>query len=321
MACPKNIFFLTCFILSIFCSAFAEENMLAYFCINRTGFYTNGSMYQTNLNNLLSTLPSQIDQFGYANSTSGKFPDQANAVVLCRGDVDPDACRKCANSSIPILTGLCPRNKEAVGWWDSCMLRYSNKTLTGPESIAEEETFWIYNVQTNATSPEKFSKDVNLLLEDLKPKAAAGGTRLKFAAGKIDGPDSESIYALLQCAPDLSEQQCSDCLNRTISLYPICCDSRIGGRVITPNCNFRYEIGAFYNQTNVQALTPSPAPSVLQSVPPPPPPVLQLAPPPSSSLPPPLPPPSGNGNIKKTVTSINVVSVSSLLFLILLIAN
>ncbi|XP_047310309.1 cysteine-rich receptor-like protein kinase 44 [Impatiens glandulifera] len=252
-------FFLTCFII-LLCSALAQENLLQHFCIDRTGFYNDGSMYQTNLNNLLSTLPSQIDQFGYTNSTSGQVPDQANAVVLCRGDVDPDTCRNCATSSIPILTGLCPRNNEAVGWWDSCMLRYSNQTLTGPESIAENETFWNYNDKTNATNPVQFKEVAQSLLEDLKTKAETGGSRLKFAAGNHIGPDFQTIYAIVQCTPDLSEVSCSDCLTRTISLYPNCCDSRIGGRVLTPNCNFRYEIDAFYNKSNVEALTPPPPP-------------------------------------------------------------
>ncbi|XP_047310312.1 cysteine-rich repeat secretory protein 38-like [Impatiens glandulifera] len=234
---------------SIFGSIFGQQEFLQHFCMDKNGFYTRGSVYEKNLNTLLSRLPSLIDSYGYSNSNSGKVPDRANAVVICRGDVSSDACRDCVKRSVPMLTKLCPTTKAAVGWLDYCMLRYSSGPLTGPQSISPNETFWVYNDQRNTTSPDQFNKVLQSLLEDLKPKAAAGGSRLKFAAGNRLGPDFQSIYAIVQCAPDLSAVTCSDCLTRTFSLYPICCDKRIGGRVITPNCNFRYEIGAFYNQT------------------------------------------------------------------------
>lgn len=56
---------------------------------------------------------------------------------------------------------------------------------------------------------------------------------------------------------DLSELQCSDCLDRAIGEIPNCCSGKIGGRVLKPSCNFRFETERFYNPT---ANSPPPSP-------------------------------------------------------------
>ncbi|KAJ0024957.1 hypothetical protein Pint_07108 [Pistacia integerrima] len=73
----------------------------------------------------------------------------------------------------------------------------------------------------------------------LKKKAASGGCHRKFARGNRTTPSCQTIYALVQCTPDLSEQQCIDCLNNATALIPTACAGKQGCRVIAPSCNFR----------------------------------------------------------------------------------
>nr|GFA86640.1 cysteine-rich RLK (receptor-like protein kinase) 26 [Tanacetum cinerariifolium] len=60
-----------------------------------------------------------------------------------------------------------------------------------------------------------FTRDLLNLLSNLTAEAAAGGSLLKYAAGTMTRPNSEVTYALVQCTPDLSEQQCTNCLKDT----------------------------------------------------------------------------------------------------------
>ncbi|KAI3743376.1 hypothetical protein L1987_61083 [Smallanthus sonchifolius] len=59
----------------------------------------------------------------------------------------------------------------------------------------------------------------SLIMNELIGDAAAGGL-LKFASGTKNGPDSITIYALVQCTPDQSEEQCRNCFDALITMYP-----------------------------------------------------------------------------------------------------
>ncbi|KAJ0086103.1 hypothetical protein Patl1_07350 [Pistacia atlantica] len=178
-------------------------------------------------------------------------------MALCRGDVKPDTCRSCIQNSSLQLTKSCPTQKEAVVWFDDCMLRYSNRSFFGNMEFGPYA--WMYN-PNNVSEVSQFREVLGKFLNNLTKIAASGGPLRKFATGNSTTPGSPSIYALMQCTPDLSEQECVECLNNVTSLIPQCCDGRQGGRVMAPSCNFRYEKDIFYNST-VYVATPSPSPS------------------------------------------------------------
>lgn len=94
--------------------------------------------------------------------------------------------------------------------------------------------------------------------------AAANGSLRKFAIGTTTALNFQPLYGLVQCTPDLSELDCSDCLARTMAEITNCCGMKQGGKVVKPNCNVRYEISRFYDPTTVAPLPsspPSPPPS------------------------------------------------------------
>ncbi|KAF4399005.1 hypothetical protein G4B88_023599 [Cannabis sativa] len=80
----------------------------------------------------------------------------------------------------------------------------------------------------------------------LKNEAAFGGSLRKYATGQTKAPDFLTIYALVQCTPDLPQQQCINCLDYVYSLIPNCCSGKVGGRVVGPTCSVRYEKYLFY---------------------------------------------------------------------------
>ncbi|KAI9072117.1 hypothetical protein K1719_045919 [Acacia pycnantha] len=235
----------------------AQQGFIYHLCYNSVGNYTNTSAYGTNLKTLLSNLTSdpKID-YGYYNSSEGQNPNRVNALGLCRVDVKPDSCRTCLNNASILLQNLCPNQKEAYGYNDGCILRYANRSMFG---INQEPDFSIYMCNANNVTDNKYSEVLDGLMRRLRSKAATGDNRRKFAANSATTL-FQTIYGLVQCMPDLSEQDCDDCLEKAISSIPSLCNNRIGGRIIKLSCNIRYENYRFYDTAVVDSLLSSPPP-------------------------------------------------------------
>ncbi|TQD77250.1 hypothetical protein C1H46_037191 [Malus baccata] len=97
------------------------------------------------------------------------------------------------------------------------------------------------------------------LLESIRREAAAGGSLRKFAFGNTTTPTFQTIYALAQCTPDISEQKCSECLTGAFGVFGKYFYGSEGGLVDQPSCFFRFEVYPFYDPTTVTQL-PSPPP-------------------------------------------------------------
>ncbi|WJX21111.1 non-specific serine/threonine protein kinase [Trifolium repens] len=247
---PFFFLFLLLLIISIVSQAKAQPNFLYNFCINDNGNYTANSTYQTNLNILLSNLSSNTEiNYGFYNFSYGQNTDKVNAIGLCRGDVKPDVCRNCLNNSRVLLTQLCPNQKEAIGWYDKCMLRYSNRSIFG---IMEGLPSFYMSNSNNVTQVDQFNQVLGNLMKKLKEKAASSNdSRVKYATGNETDVklNFQTIYGLVQCTPDLSLQDCMHCLEDAILEIPSCCNNKLGGRVVKPSCIMRFESAIFYDPT------------------------------------------------------------------------
>ncbi|XP_039685907.1 cysteine-rich receptor-like protein kinase 29 isoform X3 [Medicago truncatula] len=239
------------FIIIIVSQAQGQPDFVRYSCLNNNGNYTANSTYQNNLNTLLSNLTSNTQiNYGFYNFSYGQNTDKVNAIGLCRGDVKPDVCRSRLNDSRVLLTKLCPNQKEAIGWYEDYMLRYSNQSIFG---ILEWSPKFYMSNPNNVTEVDPFNRVLGNLMRKLREIAASSDSRLKFAADNATDVNLnfQTIYGLVQCTPDLSEQDCNDCLEFAISEIPIYCYNKIGCRVVKPSCNIRYEVYRFSDPTTV----------------------------------------------------------------------
>ncbi|KAJ9566940.1 hypothetical protein OSB04_002906 [Centaurea solstitialis] len=148
--------------------------------------YTPKSKYGENLDEAMSSLPETNSGYGFFNISVGEGPpDTANAISLCRGDVEPRTCVGCLMNAIAQIRQLayCGNSRVVHTYNDICFL----------------------------ISDICFFLALSQLLGNLRGKAADGGSLLKFATGKTSvAKSSESIYALVQCTPDLSTEQYKD---------------------------------------------------------------------------------------------------------------
>uniref|UniRef100_UPI0005C80D3B cysteine-rich repeat secretory protein 38-like n=1 Tax=Fragaria vesca subsp. vesca TaxID=101020 RepID=UPI0005C80D3B len=186
-----------------------------HFCSNDKGNYTTTNSYRTNLNHLLSSLPSTNGNgFGFYNSSYGgnTTSDAIYAIGMCKGDINNTTCLQCLNASRSALMEPCPIQKEAIIWYDSCMLCYSNRSIYGVT-----ETILAFNLWSTRSVPSSkfdvFFGNLTILLQRLRTEAAA----------------------------------IQDFLSGSSEELPNCCDGKEGGRVLRPSCNFNYQLN---NTTN-----------------------------------------------------------------------
>ncbi|XP_030970758.1 cysteine-rich receptor-like protein kinase 29 [Quercus lobata] len=131
---------------------------------------------------------------------------------------------------------------------------------------------------SNLTESNEVSRT---LFYDLRVGASAGGDFGKVAVGNANYKSQNStIYGLMQCSPDLSESDCSNCLVGAQSYFQDCCSENAGVRILAPSCNLRIEREQFYGSPLVGSsplLSPPPAPA--KSISPPPAPAKSISPP------------------------------------------
>ncbi|CAL9001515.1 unnamed protein product [Prunus brigantina] len=256
MASSRFVFFLSPILLLISSQSLSQPEFPSHSCFSEKGNYTTGSTYRTNLNTLLSFLSSPSNNgngYGFYNFSSGENADQVHAIALCRGDVRTDTCRGCLSNSTQKLTQVCPNQKEAIGFYDECMLRYANRSIYGAMETDPVFSLW-WNINNLSSSDVNgFVQEMRKLLKDLIGQAAANGSLRKFAVGKTTAPNLQPIYGLAQCTPDLAEQTCSECLDSAMGNMnnPKYCEKKQGCRVSNPSCTVRYEVNRFYDPTTV----------------------------------------------------------------------
>ncbi|XP_026434897.1 putative receptor-like protein kinase At4g00960 isoform X1 [Papaver somniferum] len=242
----------------------AQPDYVYHFCLGDN--YTTNSTFQKNLNLLLSSLSSadlSIIDNGYYNTTVGRNPDTIYGSLQCRGDVSLEDCQSCVKTGTEDINtnGRCPNSKQAIIYYDVCMLRYSNWYYFN--IMQDRPGVYLWNMN-NISSPNQFRPVLAKLLIDIAGEVETKTDPTNFATGVRSFDNSIKVYGLVQCIADIPSSSCFQCLFGAITEIPDCCDGKRGGRVIRPSCNWRYEIYPFFESPSIPPLPP-----LLVSPPPP----------------------------------------------------
>ncbi|XP_022142139.1 putative receptor-like protein kinase At4g00960 [Momordica charantia] len=284
------LFLLTIFLVQMVCPTISQLDFAKSLCSD-AGNYTANSTYRKNLQTLLSSLSSdpRLVTSGFYNLSAGEEPDKVNAVALCRGDLSGEICKTCVDDSTRQILQVCPNQKAAIVWYNQCMLRFSDAEIFGVMNNLDSQS--IFNGR-KAADPNRFLAAVTDLMDKLREAAASGNSTLKFATGEIPA-SNETVYALVQCTPDLSSADCDTCLRQRAALIS---EASIGVRIFTASCVLRYENYIFFTPPDNATLSPSPLPT-----------------------PPPPPPPTTGSNGKGNKTTTIVIIVASIISAVILI--
>ncbi|XP_010923981.1 cysteine-rich receptor-like protein kinase 10 [Elaeis guineensis] len=228
-----------------------------------TSNFTTNSTYRSNLQLLLPSLSSAAIPTGFSAQSRGRPPNQVFSSALCRGDVSQSECQSCLSSAVDDMPQYCPLSRRGALWYDTCFLYYStgiNVTSSSKdnETIALKKQRWFENEGQNSSNP-RFA----VLLADLMAgltKRAAYGSALLFATGEVNVTSSERLYGLVQCTRDQSDDDCNQCLQRSMEFMSTRFPRSVGAETLAYSCYVRHAMYAFYDESVDAAPASSPVP-------------------------------------------------------------
>lgn len=259
----KTYLFVIIFILPLSIAYYPDYDFEE--CDFGIGNYTEDSLYHENLMILLTSLSKSTLKNGYFNDTIGSNgTNEVFGYAMCRGDLQlPEDCKPCLHYAVSEITKLCPYEKNAAISYEECFLRYSNENFFGKPTGIETYS----NKKMNLTKDqEKFFHARADLFSKLLVEATNHSTSPPFfAAGGQAVTSDLSVFGLLQCGRDLSEKDCSRCLDSNIQDVSIYSNYSVGAMHVGKSCFVIFENKLFYNGK----VPPSLAPSLPPSLPPP----------------------------------------------------
>ncbi|CAD5323788.1 unnamed protein product [Arabidopsis thaliana] len=218
---------------------------LNHICIKGEGI-VKGSSYEGSVKNVIDHMSTYLD-YGFVNGAGSDGPTKIYAKLQCRADASESKCRSCLATAFSEIRKKCPNYKGRIIWYDNCLLDISSiYTLA---EIDYRHIFNMYNAKDVSSDTMAFNKNTRALLYALKEKAISK-KELPYRRDYLYSAGEESlgkkkVYAMVQCTKDLSAKNCSVCLSYILSKLPKCCKGKQGGRVLSPSCNFRYELYPF----------------------------------------------------------------------------
>ncbi|XP_052203614.1 cysteine-rich receptor-like protein kinase 10 [Diospyros lotus] len=251
----QTLLLVLCFLS--FTASTTDAVRLYHFCTTTTPYAPN-SAFRSNLNTLLTALSAAANTTvaGFYNSTAGNSSsDKVYGLYLCRGDASAKACRDCVANTTQDLVKSCPTQREAIVWYDDCMLQYSNQSVFSNPSDAS----FANAKDIDSSIKTEFNQVVLQTLAAVANQAARNQSGMKFATKEANFSGNRPLYTLAQCTPDLPISACNSCLADAISTISSCCLGKQGSRDLRSSCNIRYEIYPFY-YLNATASAPPPAP-------------------------------------------------------------
>jgi len=190
MACSK-IFLFSMFVSFLCFDTIKAQDSLGYrdrFCSTKDNTTTN-STFQTNLNTLLSTLSSKAignTEFYNTTVTGVNRTDSVYGLFMCRGDVSSQICDECIVNATQKLSLDCPLSKQAVIYYDECIVRYSDDYFFS--TVDTSPGFFMWNTG-NISNAERFKHLLFSTMNKTSEEAAgphAGDNNKKFATRNTD---------------------------------------------------------------------------------------------------------------------------------------
>ncbi|KAJ4773063.1 cysteine-rich RECEPTOR-like kinase [Rhynchospora pubera] len=229
--------------------------------ISYCGGPTSNTFFDSNVNrDLFSRLNRSTVESGYSTAQVGQDGDELYGLAMCQPGMEKSDCVNCLNVANNAMVDKCPKMMNATILCDNCTLRYSNANLF---SSLDDYSHCMRGVE-NATGEDQKSKLSALVDSSMSilSKVAAFNRSEKYAVGKVNLNSSVTLYELVQCTRNLSNEQCLQCLSNFVKLLllPNCSSGSLGGRVLGQSCYLRFETNQFFPVINeeIPDLTDSP---------------------------------------------------------------
>ncbi|XP_066381161.1 cysteine-rich receptor-like protein kinase 10 [Miscanthus floridulus] len=225
-----------------------------------TGNYTSNSTYDANLRLVAAALPSNVSTSPtlFAISVTGTAPDTVYALGQCSGDQSASACHDCIASAFGAAQRLCPNNKGAAIFYDTCRLGFSDRDFLASRTNLQDQEVDLYNGQnvSSAVVAQFNATAYKLLGRMAEYIVTMDSSANNFLTATIPFDVTYPvIYGMVSCTPDLTPRQCRGCLDAVIAEFPGQFISNTkGARIAGLRCLARYEVYPFYNGSTMLQL-------------------------------------------------------------------
>ncbi|KAJ3688477.1 hypothetical protein LUZ61_017641 [Rhynchospora tenuis] len=281
--------------------------------ISYCGGPTSSTSFDSNVDDLFSRLNRSTVESGYSTAQVGQDGDELYGLAMCQPGMEKSDCVNCLKVANNAMVNKCSNMMNTTIWCDNCTLRYSNANFF---YSLDDYSRCMWGAE-NATGEDQKSK-LNTLVDSsmlILSSEAAYNKSEKYAVGKVNLNSSVTLYELVQCTRNLSNDQCHQCLSHFVELLllPNCSSGNLGGRILGQSCYVRFETVQFFPVINEEI--PDLTKGTPLSTPGPPP----ATPGPPLLTPDPLLPPARKHILIYVITSIVLVLVSFSTFGVMII--
>ncbi|KAM0829261.1 hypothetical protein ACQ4PT_066985 [Festuca glaucescens] len=179
-------------------------------CSN-TGNYTDGSQYEKNLDELLSTLSNAAASDRWFNtSTVGTGADKVFGLIMCYADRGEAQCLDCLARAPAGITQECRGSRNVSAVYGDCLLRYSDTHFFRVADVSYTSDADFRPVLS--PGPEGLEDARSHLMEEL----AGGAGEMALNINSYSQPymnarlglGTDAITGLAQCTRDLAPGEC-----------------------------------------------------------------------------------------------------------------
>ncbi|KAJ1276200.1 hypothetical protein BS78_05G196100 [Paspalum vaginatum] len=235
-------------------------------CNNSTGNYTASSAYAGNLRRVSASLPGNVSASPtlFSSAEIGAAPNKVYALGQCNADQTASACRSCIASSFDAAQKLCPDNKRAAIFYDTCLVGFSDQDFLATTTNMDDQEVQLYNGQNITSNVTQFNATAYRLLAGIADYIGAmnvnssTATKNDFFVTATIAFDATypNIYGMASCTADLTPAQCSGCVDAVIAEMPQeFIPNTKGARIAGLRCIVRYEVYRFYNGSTTFEIT------------------------------------------------------------------
>jgi hypothetical protein len=182
----------------------------------------------------------------------------------CRGDIakwSKSRCRICVRTAITLISRSCSNQKEAIIYYEECMVRYSDYSFFG---LLETSPKFLTSSPSNFPDKSRFGETLSSKMEKLITKAASTTLwpepYLAQDQQRVNDFDSSYVVeSVVQCSPDIDSGNCTTCLRLAVQDILDCCSRSRTALNFLPKCLVRYNTSSLpLNDPK----TPKPRPSL-----------------------------------------------------------
>ncbi|CAF1702523.1 unnamed protein product [Brassica napus] len=227
------------------------------------GSLDSNSSYAQNRRDLFSTLANDVvTNGGFYNASLGQYPNTVYALGFCEKYYEQKACLRCLESLALDTETSCGNITKSFVWSSDdedrfwCLIRSSNQPFGNLELIPpliEADPDHIEPSKDMTLFMQQWESAVNKTLETAT-QANTSSVHKYYSAIHAHFTEFPNVNMAMQCTPDITSQDCKQCLGDCVEYFREQFRGRAGGMASFPSCLFRWD-----NVTSMPALPRPPA--------------------------------------------------------------